>query len=229
MIQLDPKKIIGTIVRLERRIGDRFPNSGLQHLCNEFLMLAERSKANIEWISKPNITLRVTLCLLIALGIGGLIYSITYVDLKIDNTKIDNIIGISESIFNDIVLIGAAIFFLVTIESRIKRKRAIKRLNELRVIAHVVDMHQLTKDPNRLNTNRLNTESSPKRSLTALELERYLEYSSEMSALIAKVGALYAQSLPDPIVVTTVTEIEGLCTGLSRKIWQKLIILNQKI
>ena len=45
------------------------------------------------------------------------------------------------------VLIGAAIFFLVTLETRVKRRRALAALHELRAIAHIIDMHQLTKDP----------------------------------------------------------------------------------
>ena len=89
-------------------------------------------------------------------------------------------------------------------------------------------MHQLTKDPSIINLPYSQTESSPKRTLNKFELERYLNYCSELTALIAKVAALYAQGLPDQIVVRTVNEIEILCTGHSRKIWQKLIILNEK-
>ena len=48
---------------------------------------------------------------------------------------------------NIIVLMGAALFFLVTIEDRLKRRRALTALHELRSIVHVIDMHQLTKDP----------------------------------------------------------------------------------
>jgi len=41
-----------------------------------------------------------------------------------------------EAGINDIVLIGAGIFFLGTLEVRVKRSRALKALNELRAIAH---------------------------------------------------------------------------------------------
>lgn len=52
-------------------------------------------------------------------------------------------------------------------------------------------------------------------------------HSSELLGLIGKVGAFYAQNLADPIVLTAVDEVEGLTTGLSRKIWQKIAILDQ--
>jgi hypothetical protein len=35
----------------------------------------------------------------------------------------------------------------MTIETRVKRRRALRAIHELRSIAHVIDMHQLTKDP----------------------------------------------------------------------------------
>ena len=44
-------------------------------------------------------------------------------------------------------LIGAAVLFLVTLEVRLRRQRALAAIHELRSLAHVVDMHQLTKHP----------------------------------------------------------------------------------
>lgn len=226
-IKLQPERIIKTISVLEKRIADRFPESGLRNTCADFLEVAEKSKTKIAWITKPNITLRLFSYLIILIGLGGIIFGISSVELKIHDTTLANIIALSEAVFNDIILLGAAIFFLVGMESRQKRKRALEMLNELRVTAHVIDMLQLTKDPSLINSNLMATVNSPKRSLTKFEMERYLDYSSELASLIAKVGALYSQSLPDEVVVRSVNEIEILCTGLSRKIWQKIMILNQ--
>ncbi|MFT5778305.1 MAG: hypothetical protein ACI837_001261 [Crocinitomicaceae bacterium] len=228
MLGLDSEKIIETIVQLELRIADRFPDSGLRNICGEFLEITRKTKKHIHWITKPNIPARILAFLLIGAGIGGLAYSITYVDIHIENTTFENIVTLSEAIFNDILLLGAAVFFIVTMESRLKRKRAVKSLNELRVIAHVIDMHQLTKDPNISKGTVNSTLNSPKRTLTSFELGRYLDYCSEATALIAKVAVLYAQSLPDEVVVRSVNEIEVLTTGLSRKIWQKIMILNDQ-
>ncbi|MBQ4820291.1 hypothetical protein [Aquimarina sp. MMG016] len=227
MMYLQPEKIIKTIDLLEKRISDRFPNSSLKEVCLQFLTAAQESKQNIHWISSPNIPLRIFSYVIIATGLGGLLYSITYIDLKLENTTLANVVAVSEAIFNDIILLGAAIFFLVSLESRLKTKRALKSLNELRVIAHVIDMHQLTKDPYVNDSPQSATENSPKRTLTKFELQRYLDYCSEATALIGKVAALYSQSLPDEAVVRAVNEIEVLTTGLSRKIWQKLTILNE--
>lgn len=225
-IRLQSDKIVETIERLEKRVADRFPDSGLRKIIHQFHTIAGSSKKNIEWISKPNLTIRIFSYFIVVLGLSAIIYSFTLIDIKIQNKTLSNIVSFSESLFNDIVLIGAAIFFLVTIETRVKRKRASNLLNELRVIAHVIDMHQLTKDPGMMHEIKNSTINSPSRTLNKFELERYLDYCSEALSLVGKVAALYAQSLPDEGVVRTVTEIEGLSTGFSRKIWQKLIILN---
>ena len=55
---------------------------------------------------------------------------------------------------------------------------------------------------------------------------RYLDYCSEMLSLTGKVAVLYVQDFGDPIVTASANEVEQLCTGLSRKIWQKLMILH---
>ena len=62
--------------------------------------------------------------------------------------------------------------------------------------------------------------------MTAFQLTRYLDYCSELLSIVGKLAALYAQSLPDSVVVAAVNDIETLTTGLSRKIWQKIVQLD---
>jgi hypothetical protein len=47
-----------------------------------------------------------------------------------------------------------------------------------------------------------------------------------MLSLIGKLAALYVQKFDDPVALAAVNEVEELTTGLSRKIWQKIMILN---
>ena len=132
-----------------------------------------------------------------------------------------------DAAISDLVFMGAAIFLLVTIESRIKRKRALCTLHDLRSLAHVVDMHQLTKDPNAiLNSVSIITPSSPSRDMTSFELNRYLDYCSELLSLTGKIAALYIQESWDSVILSAVTDIENLTNDLNRQIWQKLIILQ---
>ena len=88
-------------------------------------------------------------------------------------------------------------------------------------------MHQLTKDPTTMPEGINETASSERHSMSAFELMRYLDYCSEMLALTGKLAALYMQNVRDPLIIQTVNEIEDLTGNLSRKIWQKIMILNQ--
>jgi hypothetical protein len=87
-------------------------------------------------------------------------------------------------------------------------------------------MHQLTKDPDKVLHPRNDTPSSPTREYSQPLIARYLDYCSELLSLISKVAALYAQTFDDPVVLAAVDEVEGLTTGLSGKIWQKIMILE---
>ena len=77
-------------------------------------------------------------------------------------------------------LLAAAVFFLVTAETRVKRRRALAAIHELRSLAHVIDMHQLTKDPDRLIFSGGDTVSSPTNDMGMFEMSRYLDYCVEM-------------------------------------------------
>lgn len=119
----------------------------------------------------------------------------------------------------------AAVFFLGSIETRLKRERALRSIHELRAIAHVIDMHQLTKDPEWVLDRGTESAVLPPRSMTAFELSRYLDYCTEMLAITGKIAALYIQRFEDSVALQAVNEVEDLASGLSSKIGQKLMIL----
>ncbi len=94
------------------------------------------------------------------------------------------------------------------------------------IAALEVDAHQLTKDPGTLGRERESTAHSPKRTLSAYQLSRYLDYCSELLALTGKVGFLYVQSFDDPEANAAAGDLEQLTTGLARKVWQKVMLLH---
>ena len=225
--RLEAARIIATIAQLEQRIGDRFPDAGLQKVCAELRAAASESSARVAAIGKPNLLLRALVVLVLAGSIALLTWLVGFIDLT--KTSADNVYTVLQGVeatMNIFVLMGLAILSLVTIEDRMKRRRALRALHELRSIIHVIDMHQLTKDPSTIHSGLAPTEHSPKRLLSAAELERYLDYSSEMLSLTAKVAALYAQSFPDAVVTDAVSDIERVAANLSQKIWQKIMILE---
>jgi hypothetical protein len=224
---LAPDKVIETIGLLHHRIRERFPGAGLASVCAELLRIAGDSSNRAESISRRNVPLRAAIIALLVLGLAGLAYIASLIDFT--RTSADSVFSVVqglEAAANLVVLLGATLFFLVSIEVRLKRRRALAALHELRSIIHVIDMHQLTKDPSTMVSVAGRTPSSPARTLSRFELTRYLDYCSEMLALTAKVAVLFAQGFPDPIVTETVSDIERIATGLAQKIWQKIMILE---
>ena len=140
-------KVHETLLRLETRIAERFLNSNLRKVFHHLLEVTEESSENIEWISRPLWLIRGLTYTVIAISIIAIVYGFTLLNYNIENPNFGDILALAESTINDLVLLGAAIFFLLTLENRMKRSRALKKLNELRAMAHVIDMHQLTKDP----------------------------------------------------------------------------------
>jgi hypothetical protein len=130
-----------------------------------------------------------------------------------------------DAALNIVLLATVFIFFFVRLENRYKRVKALNGLYRLRAVAHVIDMHQLTKDPPAV-AGKARTSSSPVRDLTDEQLLRYLDYCSEMLSFTGKLAALYAQHFPDAPVVAAVNDIEQLTTNLSRKIWQKIVMIQ---
>ncbi len=224
---LDPEEVEKTIRELHKRISERFEFSGLAKLCEELILISDKAKERAYWMSRPLFGLRFAVAI-VACGILGVtFYSVFALKMPDRALQLPDFMQMLDAGSNDLLVLFAVVFSLLTLETRIKRKRALDALHELRSIAHIIDMHQLTKDPQRLIYAGPRTSSSPEANLDAFSLSRYLDYCSEMLSLTGKVAALYAERLNDSVVLSAVNEIETLTTGLARKIWQKLMILER--
>src|ERR1039458_10009788 len=184
--RLEADKIIETVKALHGRIEERFPGSGLGQVVGELQEVAEETVGRTRWIQKPHLLLRCVAALL-SLGISVLLAFLVAHVRQFNFEDFTNSVQALDSSISSVVFVGAAILFFVNWEHRIKRDRALKALNELRALAHIVDMHQLTKDPESYAAHG----ASPrhKRAMTPFQLNRYLDYCSDALALISKIAA----------------------------------------
>ena len=224
---LDASKIVDTAQTLRDRIGERFPSSSLGKVAEEILATCRQAAATGAWLARPNVGLRVVVALLLVVLAGGLVGAFASLQFEASFASLSDFFQGLEAAVNDVLFVGLAVFFLLTLETRLKRQRALAAIHELRSLAHVIDMHQLTKDPARLMSAGSDTAASPPRTMSAFELTRYLDYCSELLAVISKLAALYVQRFQDPVTLNAVDDVESLATGLSRKIWQKIMILDR--
>jgi hypothetical protein len=229
--RLDPARIVDTADKLRSRISERFPDADLRHVADELVEVCQRAATDEDWFRRPHLWLRIAVGLVI--GLLALVAAGTLVVVlpRPAGSSIADLVQLTEAALQDLVYLGVAIYFLTTLEGRRKRRRALTAIHELRAMAHIIDMHQLTKDPERVmgSGEGGDTPSSPVRSMTVFQLSRYLDYCSEMLSLLSKSAALYVQDFADAITLSAVNEVEDLCNGLSRKIWQKIMILDREI
>ncbi len=223
--RLDALKIIETVQELHQRIGERFPNSGLGKVVAELTQVANEAVARVAWMQKPLLSLRAAAAVLSVAVVAVLVGLLLNIRKFQFDDFVNSMQGLDASI-SSMVFIGAAILFFLSWENRIKRGRALKAIHELRALAHIIDMHQLTKDPETCFARGTSTSFVTKRTMTSFELTRYLDYCSDALAVISKIAALYSQGFQDPVLLDAVDDVEDLAAGLSRKIWQKINIIE---
>jgi hypothetical protein len=222
--QLDPRRIVETAARLQQRIGERFPASGLSGIAVELCEVARATQAVERWLAKPLYPVRVAVAFLSIALVGAVILTLTQMQLDlVDAGFVDFVQGV-EAFINDLIFVALAIYFLVGLERRFKRRRALRELHVLRSMAHIIDLHQLSKDPEQLAETV--TQGAPA-ALTPLQMARYLDYCSELLAVAGKIAAIYVQRFDDAETLAAAGDVETLTVGLSQKVWQKISILNR--
>jgi len=223
---LNPRLIIDTAEALERRVAERFPDAGLRKVAAELVALGHDLAQEAKALEEPIWWLRGLLAAVIAAGALMFLFVGTFLSLdRLSTNVMESVEGIEASI-NTLLLAALGLLGLVRAEERIKRKRVFRELHGLRSLIHVIDMHQLTKDPAALSSSFKPTAHSPARINDAADLARYLDYCSEMLSITGKLAALFAQSLNDEVVAKAVNDIEELGSNLSRKIWQKITMIE---
>ena len=228
--ELDDHEIIKTTQILQARVEERFPGSGLAKVAGKVASIAQGSQQRIHKLVQPYWPLRILTFVLMGLTLALLGYVISGMitwDAPDSPIGFVDFIAVLEPALGATVFMTAYFVFVSTFENRWKQQAALRAINELRSLAHIIDMHQLTKDPERMLVSGPDTMSSPKRTMSLFEMGRYLDYCSELLSLVSKIGSLYAQAYPKSVVLTAVDEVEMLATGLSRKIWQKIVLLKE--
>ncbi|WP_421117939.1 hypothetical protein ACE2AJ_10980 [Aquihabitans daechungensis] len=145
--RLEASGIIATAETLAARISDRFPDRGITRVAQDLAALSHETEERLARSSRPNWALRAGAAALIVLGLVILALAASQVRHGSDISGIDEWLSVLQNGIQDVVFLGIAVAFLLTMESRLRRRTMLAALHELRSVAHVIDMHQLTKDP----------------------------------------------------------------------------------
>ncbi len=226
--RLDGQAVRRSAATLEHRIASRFPDRTLWEVCREVVGIVDEINAGTG-ISRRRVRLARLLSRLgvvvILLFLGAAIV-LAARDLADERDLLGplDMLPLLETIINDLVFGGIAVFFLLRIPERMERARVLRILHRLRSLAHVIDMHQLTKVPERLERD---AREDGGLDLDRTELTRYLDFCTEMLSLVGKSAALFAEHTTDGDVLDAVEGIEALTSDMARKVWQKIGIIQQ--
>jgi hypothetical protein len=227
-VQLAAGHVGATVAQLERRIHARFGERGLTKAVRDLgqlvvLVQTEAGQSHAR-LRRTTLAARTTSITIIAATLFVLVFSLR--SAVIEGLERDaDWVGLVESVINDLVFAAIAVLFLWAMPERLERRSLLRLLHRLRSLAHVIDMHQLSKDPEQVSATYVPTSESVRHGLDADQLYHYLDYCSEMLSLTAKTAALCGEHTSDGVVLETISTIETLTTELSNKIWQKISLL----
>jgi hypothetical protein len=223
---LEAPAVKETVEELYGRIEARFPQRGLLGVCGDLVKLVDEVQdtagAGQRRIRLARYVSRVVMVGVILVTAVALAFAGHDAVTGDDTLTSVDVLDVAGTAIQDLVYAAIAIFFLWSFPERLERSRLLGLLHQLRSTAHVIDMHQLTKDPEQLKPSFRPTAKSHKLGMTRDQVERYLDYCSEMLSLVGKTAALCAEESRDAVILETVSTIENLTVGLSRKIWQKI-------
>ena len=121
-----------TIAQLSNRVKERFPDGNLIQACDELLRLSRDTKLRAEWIGSPIISLRIVATILISLIAVALVSAFSQLNLSSGRLDVVVFVYFLNAGMNNIVISAAVVFFLITIEARVKRRRSLLAIHELR-------------------------------------------------------------------------------------------------
>ena len=229
-LKLDAAALIETVESLKGRIDSKFPSAGLGSIAQTVVEVAKRAKDRSAKIRKRNPYIRFAVFVLLLGIVAGFIYIASILDYQTADKEVAKapaFVQFLDAALETLVFLGGGAAFLMTIESRIKRHKLVAAIHELRSLAHIIDMHQLKKSPEHYTEDSRGAAKPPEPEYSLDEVKFYLDYCSELLAIVSKLAMLYIEDQSDPVVLDSADQIENLTTSLSRKIWQKLSILSE--
>lgn len=221
------EELVETCEKLARRIHEAFPGRSIDDHAKCF---AERVDAIVKdkgrAIKAPGWLQRISAVGGIAAVTLLILTSVLCVRRVGDIDNLPTYLSSLDAFFTVLAATVAGGLTMRSIRQRVEQNLAVKRLDELRGVAHVTDMLQIAKCPTRLLYSDPST-TIPDTALDVRQMTEYLSYAAELQSLTAKVAAVYGRWSTDAAVHAAIDGIERLCADLERKSLQKVLLLEQ--
>jgi len=213
--RLDPAKIIETADRLARRVSEKLPDSTLAGLAAELAQVARQTEERAREARQAILAIRIASILAVCGTLLGLWYLARHIHARWEFGTITEVFEATDAGFNLLVILAGALWSFLTLEARIKRRKALESIEELRDFIHVIDITQLYYTPELYNPN-------PANSLTSLNIDyTYLLFCTEMLTLISNLAPLYTRGAAGDSILRAVSDVEMLANAISAKLLSK--------
>jgi len=103
--------------------------------------LAFDAVKKIAWMNRPILWLRSAIAIAGFLLIGIIVVTLVNLNISGDVGSISDLAQDIEAVINDFIFVCIGVYFLIGIEGRIKRRRALDSVSELRRLAHLIDFN----------------------------------------------------------------------------------------
>jgi hypothetical protein len=213
--RLDPARIIETSDHLTRRVSEKLPDSTLAGLAAQLGQVARQTEERARQARRPNLAIRIASILAVCGTLIGLWYLARHIHARWDFGTITEVFEATDAGFNLLVILAGALWTFVTLEARIKRRKALESIEELRDFIHVIDITQLYYTPDLYSAN-------PGNSVSSLNIDyTYLLFCTEMLTLISNLAPLYTRGAAGDSILRAVSDIEMLANAISAKLLSK--------
>ena len=178
----------------------------------ELLSIAQTTENRIKEATRPIYSIRVFSTLAIGASFVGLWLILKHINTRWEFGTITEIFESADACFNLVVLLAGLLWFLFTLEARIKRKRVLGYISELREFAHLIDVTQLYYTPDLY-------ESDPDSNRSSLKLDyTYLFLCTQMLAVISNLAPLYTKSASSDSIWRAASDVETLSNDIATKL-----------
>jgi hypothetical protein len=211
--RLDPERIILTADKLAINVEQALPQTTLAGLAKDLAQIARETDQRVKHAARPIYTIRLLSLLAVAGGIAAPLYLLGHLSAKWEFETVTDLFEAADAGFNLILLLAGALWFLFTLESRIKRNRVLEFIGELREFTHVIDVTQLYYTPDLYASDG---QDSPSRFDYT-----YLFFCTQMLGVITNLAALYTRSAPSDSIWRAASEVETLANAIATKLVSK--------
>ncbi len=213
--RLDPAKMIATADHLARRVSEKLPQSTLAGLAAELAEVAHQTEERARRAQQPIPAIRIASVAAVCGTVVGLGYLAHHIHARWEFGTITEVFEATDAAFNLVVILAGALWSFLTLEARIKRKKALESIEDLRDFIHVIDITQLFYTPDLYNPN-------PANSLSSLNIDyTYLLFCTEMLTLISNLAPLYTRGATGDSILRAVSDVEMLANAISAKLLSK--------